>query len=133
MSTNICKIYLNENVLGIFLHYFLFGFIGPLLAVLLIISLHKFLKSKYWRKSLLIYFFINLTSCAIGGWVGGGCEPDDGFSSSPGDLGIVMFTLPVFFLFFFGGIITIYFHKKGKDELTYKPLLLKIRDRIFQR
>ncbi len=120
MSISTCKIFWEND----FLHYLFFGFIGPLLAVLLIFSLHKFLKIKYWLKSSLIYIFINLTSCTVGREANIGCQIKlfGEVGTSPGDIGIVVVTLPLFLICFFLGMITIFFHKKRKDSLSDSTL-----------
>jgi hypothetical protein len=110
MDTSICKLYWDN----FFLHYILFGFIGSLIATLIILIPRNFLKSKFWLKSSLIFILVNLSSCSIERVLNLKCQLKlFGYvSDDPGDIGIVFITLPIFLVCMIGGLTILFWKKK---------------------
>jgi|GEM_PF-5832761 len=96
MNINACKIFWEND----FLHYILFGFIGPFLAVLLIFAIQKSLKTKYWLKTSFIFILINFASCTLEREANIGCQIKlfGSVSDDPGDIGVILLTLPLFII-----------------------------------
>ncbi|MBX7148733.1 hypothetical protein K1X76_06565 [bacterium] len=115
MTQFLCQSYWYND----FIHYYLFGFIGPLLAVICIWLLHKVISKNFLKFSLLIYFLINFGSCVASARLNIDCQIlmfgyvcDD-----PGDIGVVALTLPLFVISFFLGIVAISFLSKKITRL----------------
>lgn len=94
MIQAICQTYWDS----IFFGYFFFGFIGPLVSVITIYFIRNRIRSRFWLKSLSIFSMLNLSSCIASAKVHFGCQRllFGEIDTSPGDVGIIMLTLPLF-------------------------------------
>ncbi|WP_413288152.1 hypothetical protein [Bdellovibrio sp. HCB337] len=110
MIEAICRTYWESD----FVHYVLFGFLGPLVGTILMLILRKKIKANYWLKASAVFFIVNLSSCAASWKANTGCQIHlfGEVSDDPGDIGVVFMTFPLFVLCFFGGLAIAFWFKE---------------------
>jgi hypothetical protein len=112
---SICSIYWNNE----FFHYFLFGFLGPLLGLISGWFLIKRFKVKFWPKALAVITFLNLGSCEVSHLMNVGCQElmFGEVDSDPGDIGVIAITIPIFFISLSLSLLLLYFLKRDRRKL----------------
>lgn len=112
----LCQIW-NENI---FVHYVLFGVLGPIVSVITIFLIRNRIVAKYWPKALSIFTLLNLGSCVASGKIHFGCEKllFGELNDDPGDIGIIMLTIPLFLICVVAGLIALHYIKKRLDHFS---------------
>ncbi len=114
----LCRTYWDNH----FVHYFLFGILGPCIGLLAVVIFRKNLKARYWLKALSIFLLVNLSSCAVSWKANTGCQLHlfGEVGDDPGDVGVVLVTIPIFLICFAVALGLLFYVRKFT-----KPAALK--------
>ena len=117
---DLCRFYFQDT----FTHFFLFGFIGPLVSVVLIFLFRYELNCKIWLNAYVIFVLVNLTSCAVSFQTNTDCQIRlfGEVADDPGDVGLFFITTPIFFVSLSIAFVAMFFIERRQYRIKNRTV-----------